>query len=145
MLHDKFLKGAKMIEEGRRYPDLERKFVLSVCQRAGMFTNGKQAAARKIADHVAERLDKGAGEYGSAQFWHVPIIGDRTEAKTPLFCELQEEAADILGWGALASIRLQQKGWGDLATQLEIAAVGGIHFGDKLKTIEHKVAARLTR
>lgn len=129
--------------EGRRYPELERKFVSSVCMRAGMGTNGKLGAAEKLVDHVEERLAKGAEEYGNIQFWQVPIIGEKTPKTTPLICELQEEAADILGWGALTSIRFREKGWMDLVTKLELATAAVIHYGHGLKAIEEQVALRL--
>lgn len=130
-------------EPNRRYPDLERKFVSSVCMRAGMRTNGRDAAAEKIVNHVEERLTKGAEEYGATQFWRVPIIGEKTEKVTPLICELEEEAADILGWGALTSIRFREKGWMDLVTKLELATTGVIYYGHGLKAIEEQVVRRL--
>jgi hypothetical protein len=132
-------------ESGRRYPELERKFVSSVCMRAGMGTNGRDVAAEKIVDHVEERLAKGAEEYGNIQFWQVPIIGEKKPKSTPLICELQEEAADILGWGALTSIRFREKGWLDLVTKLEVATTGVIHYGHGLKAIEEQVRRRLDK
>lgn len=131
------------IEAGRRYPDLERKFVTQACSRAGMVTNQKTAAIHKIADHVSERLTKGAEEYGASQFWHVPMVGEGTERGNSLVGELQEEAADIFGWGALLSIRLREKGWTDLVTGLEVATANLVFYGDHLKQIESQIKMRL--
>jgi hypothetical protein len=130
------------IIRGNRYPDLERQFVRQVCSRAAMVTNGKAAATERLVEHTSERLAKGAEEYGPSQFWNVPIVGEKTADKTPLICELQEEAADILGWGALTAIRFRERGWFDLVTKLEIATTGVISYGDQLKVIERVVASR---
>lgn len=131
------------IIRGNRYPELERDFVRKVCSRAAMVTNEKQATMERLVEHTSERLAKGAIEYGPSQFWNVPIIGESKLGKVPLICELQEEAADILGWGALTAIRLREKGWLDLVTKLEIATTPLISYGNQLKMIERTIASRL--
>lgn len=134
-----------MIEAGRRYPDLEMEFVLRVCSRAGMVTNQKQSAIQKLVDHQQERMGIGRREYGDTQFWHIPLIGEGNSHGKSLVTELQEEAADILGWGSLLSVRLQERGWNDLATRLEVATTPVIGYGDKLKHVEQQIAQRLRR
>lgn len=103
-----------------------------------MVTNQKNAAIEKIADHTAARLDKGAEEYGATKFWHLPLIGEKS-----LVSELQEEVADIFGWGSLLAIRLRAKGWHDLVTGLEVATTNVIPYGDHLKQIERQLEQRL--
>lgn len=137
--------GVEMIEAGHRYPELEREFVSNVCHRSGMITNGKMEAAKKLAGHVESRLDKGAEEYGSTKFWHVPIIGEPSAQGPSLVGELFEETADIFGWGALLSVRLKEKGWTDLVTKLELATTGAVHYGNGLKAIERLIEQRLRR
>lgn len=110
-----------------------------------MLTNGKMSAAEKLVTHVAERLTKGAEEYGNAQFWHVPLIGEGNTRGNSLVGELQEEAADLFGWGALLSVRFKEKGWTDLVTKLELATTSAIHYGNGLKAIEGLVEQRLRR
>ena len=132
-----------MIEPGRRYPGLKREFVQRVCSRAGMITNGKQLAVEKIVCHTEARLAQGADEYGPTRYWHVPLVGEASERGKSLVTELQEEAADILAWGALLSIRCQAKGWTDLSTGLEVATANIIPYGDHLKQIEKQLTARL--
>lgn len=132
-----------MIEPGRRYPDLERKFVRQSCDRAGMTTNGQHRAIEKIVRHTEDRLTRGANEYGESRFWHVPMVGVESEVGKSLVDELQEEVADVFAWGALLSLRLRAKGWSDLVTALEVATSNMIAYGDHLKQIEGQIARRL--
>ena len=94
---------------GERYHDLEEAFAAQVMQRAGLITNGHDVAP--ILEAVRLRLQKGAREYGDAQFWNADCVA-----------EIREECLDIIGWGSLEYTKQLAKGNPRKANQLSTIA-----------------------
>lgn len=88
---------------GMRYPRLEREFMRDVL--AGV----PAPTARDHVHQIEQRLAKGAEEYGSSQFWVPPL--------RRIFEEVGEEVDDVIGWSALAAIRMRYMGHGGLVDQ----------------------------
>ncbi len=76
---------------GHRSPTYEKDWLEQVMREAGV---SPQHARERLGEQIAERLQKGAEEYGEESY---------LEQGPALFSELKEEAADICTWGVLAS------------------------------------------
>lgn len=92
---------------GDRRHDLEQEFIDLCTRRAGFLTNNHDP--RPLTSAVVERLQKGAREYGDAQFWNADV---------PI--ELVEECLDLIGWGALEYVKQLAVGNTDKANQLSV-------------------------
>lgn len=119
-----------MIEKGRRYPELEQDFIKLAIGYSGLVTNGRTVEANEIFHRIVERLAKGAEEYGPAQFWVPNLIP-----------EIEEECDDIVGWSALESVKMRERGEARHIPQLAGAAAGAIRIRNTLAAIERSMKA----
>ena len=97
------------ILRGERRRDLERRFLNQSVLRSGAHTNRQNATP--LVEAVADRLRKGAEEYGDGAFW-----------SKDCFPEIAEEIMDILGWGSLEYVKR-------LEADQKAAASGLAHIG----------------